>query len=1195
MGEQNPENSNEKDQIRRYLLGNVPDEAERERIEQKLMVDDRYYEELLFQEEELVEEYVNGELVPEESRALEAQILISERLEKKVGFAKGFGAYIAKQVPNEEMEIKSEKSSVFARLIKGLAFPVPAAAAIMVLLLAGIAFWAWYSRQSPAGEALIALNRAYQINRPIESRVTELDYAPFSNTRGASDDKVDLNERNRAELLLLNEVARNRSPETLLGLARIYLAKRSFEEAISQLESAQQLAPNNAEIQNDLGVAFLERSRASIKPGEGENLVLKSKALEKFERAIELDPNLLPAYFNRAACLQSLPLTEQARQAWQEYLRRDPDSPWSEEARRNLGLIESSQSKRPSNDEVLQAFFTAYRGNNDQLAHSIQSGNREMISGKLIPQQLAFLFAESNDGERAAYLSALDYLGRLDRQNSGDPFFAELSNFYSNLPAKRLPEVQGAHSAVKKGYELSLLTNFSAAREEFDRARSIYENLGNVWETMLCDYWIAYCDYQIDKIQDSSIRLIRLADISKEKKYYWLAAQVYYWLSVNSRTKNELSKAFKYVDDALEAALRTGDNYSIQKTYSWRADTRMRVKQFSSAAGDLENALGLGSMVAASPRQSWRDLDVATQLLYGMKLNQASAAFAREALQQNSDNIGDLSYERVSSARLARILGSLKKFDLALEFAERGKKAAESLKDPKNRQKGIAFAHFQQAGLDREKGDCQSAMAAYDRAIETYDSMEIGQYHYEARKGKLLCRLAASDGDVLDKELPEVLRLFEENRGRIVEEQNRNSFFNDEQSVYDLAISYEFARGNFETAFNYSERSRSRSLLDLIRKDGEVSYTKTQRGIVFDPDSVVIPLTLAELRPRIPLQTQIVEYAVLPDKILIWLVTNERFETYSVNISSEHLSRQVISFAEAIRNDDKEDIGTYSTPLYQALIRPIEPHLDKLKATFIVPDKILFRLPFAALSSDTSGQYLISNFRLAFSPSANVFVLSSESASLKGSTTDEVLLSIGDPNFDRSEFPGLNSLPAAAKEASEITKLYPRHTLLVGDLASKERIENAIDRSDIFHFAAHYSADPLSPMMSAFAVAGSGGESRFANYELLSNKFEKTKLVVLSACETAVETYYEGEGMIGAGRTLLAAGVPVVIASQWKIDSDATAELMEKFHRYRRQQNLPSVAALQRAQLEMLNGPSVSFRQPSSWAGFIALGGYSEF
>ena len=83
--------------------------------------------------------------------------------------------------------------------------------------------------------------------------------------------------------------------------------------------------------------------------------------------------------------------------------------------------------------------------------------------------------------------------------------------------------------------------------------------------------------------------------------------------------------------------------------------------------------------------------------------------------------------------------------------------------------------------------------------------------------------------------------------------------------------------------------------------------------------------------------------------------------------------------------------------------------------------------------------------------------------------------------------------------------------------------------------------------------------------------------------------------MIGIARDFLAAGVPLVVASQWKVDSDATAELMMLFHRYRKQQNVSTTNALRRAQIDLLNSPNEKLRSPYYWAAFASFGGHAEF
>jgi CHAT domain-containing protein len=105
----------------------------------------------------------------------------------------------------------------------------------------------------------------------------------------------------------------------------------------------------------------------------------------------------------------------------------------------------------------------------------------------------------------------------------------------------------------------------------------------------------------------------------------------------------------------------------------------------------------------------------------------------------------------------------------------------------------------------------------------------------------------------------------------------------------------------------------------------------------------------------------------------------------------------------------------------------------------------------------------------------------------------------------------------------------------------------------------------------------------------------RPRLAVLSACSTGVERYYNGEGMIGMARTFLAAGVPVVVASRWPVDTVPTMSLMTKFHEYRRLRKLATVDALRLAQTEIINDNSNQYSHPYYWAPFVTIGGYSTY
>jgi hypothetical protein len=80
------------------------------------------------------------------------------------------------------------------------------------------------------------------------------------------------------------------------------------------------------------------------------------------------------------------------------------------------------------------------------------------------------------------------------------------------------------------------------------------------------------------------------------------------------------------------------------------------------------------------------------------------------------------------------------------------------------------------------------------------------------------------------------------------------------------------------------------------------------------------------------------------------------------------------------------------------------------------------------------------------------------------------------------------------------------------------------------------------------------------------------ELVVLSACETGRGRVAGGEGVIGLRRSFHAAGARTVMASLWKVDDEATRDLMTLFYDNLWRRKLGPLEALRQAQLNTLRG-----------------------
>lgn len=1070
---------------------------------------------------------------------------------------------------------------------------------IAILLIFVISFLAWfYARNSIDRQTTAVLDEAYTGGRPLESRITGLKYAPFAITRGEKDEVRSAALR-QTELNLLDAVINDRSARNLHAQGRFYLAKGDLKQAIEGLEEAKKLGPDNARILSDLGTAYLEKSRTIPDEQGGEQLKMRAMALEEFEKAVEADPKMPEAVFNRSICRQLLALPFQTRQSWQDYLDLDPSSKWADEARRRLAQVETTSPGKNS-DELLQDFMTAYRARDDENAYRIVSRNREMITGKLIPQRLAKLITESDGDQKTGYISALEYIGKLENERSGDPFFAEMGEYYSSVSPTKLPLLAKAQNAVFQGYDLSAKNDHAAALKPFEEASFIFASEGDKWNAAICEYWVGYTLNRLNQVAESTNVLEKAVEPNKHFK--WIASQYYNWLSINMATTRQMSMAIEYNRKSLDLSEQTSDLYLSEKTLAAQGEIFRLLGQYDRSLALTSKNLQLTASPDASLRQKWRDLNSAASLFFVMKLYRTAAFFQSEAMDLAAGPMNEKTFVSQSGIKLGQIYGAEGRFSEASVYFDRGIRIAEDFSDTELSAKTVADARLRRAHMYRESGDCIKAVTDYDAALRFYGTEKFPAYTYNAYKGRLLCFLESENTAAFQAELPTIFGFFRDYRTKITEEENRNAFFAVEQDIYDIATDYEFRQQNMETAFNYSEASRARSLLDMQTSLAGIVHDSLRPEIKFSSE-LAEPLTLSALQPEIPEGVQVVQYSVLSDKTIIWLITRDTFRSFKSDIPANELRRKVLAYIGAVAKRDTagvQEVVEGSNELYRILLEPVRDALDPAKEVCFIPDKVLFRLPFAALISPDSGKYFLAEHTLTEAPSLNVFINSVRQADARAQRLPETILSIGNPAFDKKDFPGLPDLEAARPEAEKIAGLGDGNILLTGKNASKARVLAGMQNAAVIHFGGHYLVNEGSPLVSGFVLSPDPGsksreDSILANYEITADKLSNARLIVLAACETGVETYYNGEGMIGAARTFLAAGVPLVVASQWAVDSEATARLMVQFHRYRKTGQLSTAGALRRAQLDLLEEGSDLYRDPYYWAGFVTFGGYAQF
>ncbi len=1201
-------NPEDEKSIKSYLLGELSPEGT-QTLEDQLLRDDDFVEQVRLIEDELVEDYERGALSLHERKLFETHFLSTPKRKRKLMFVRRMNELAGKSSapPNFAPHPSSWINSLFIPRWK------IAAAFVLLIALAGVGVWRAYFDQSEVRQGLKALNVAYRSQRPVEARITGFGYAPWNVTRGNAQPVVDATSRDRAERLLLDASQEHPSHDAEHALGRLYLAEHKYDQAIAAFERALQTDGRNALLHNDLGVAHFEKGRNErAVDGDEKDIEAFGQSIALFNKAIELDESLLEAHFNRALAYQQMTLRRQAEEGWKEYLRRDANSPWADEARRNLKLLEESGQTLPPNiDAAVKSFLDASRSGDGVAAwkvvsHNYTSAGNE-VANRLLDSELGLLASPVDPVERGASLSSLSYLARLERERDGDRYTSELVSQYERATSRQRALLGEARRHMNAGYELFTKSNWAEAVGEYEKAKIAYERAGDDAEKTFVEYRLAHCYVFLPDLEKSRAGFEKLSSVSEAHEYRWLHAHALYGLAHVCINSSEFSQAADYSGRALSAFEQAGDLNGTLRCLVQLADVNRDLNRVGRSLGYLRRGLVLMDEAPAEPMQRW---GILVQVALGLSLRQlghAALSYQKEALSNALDMKRPLlvsrSYGYVGSAYAA-----MKMYSEALDSATRAFEIGRGMPEGAGGVEIMANASQQSGDILRQSGECGKAVEAYDQSIRLYDGLHVEYYSYAAHRGKFLCFMDARDDVSAGGELQTVLSLFDRYRSKITTENQRNNFFDKQQGIYDLAVRYAYERKHDPVkAFEYSEESRARSLLELLRQGGEV----LQKGDALDLNlsADTRPLTLAEIQNGLPENTQVLQYAALEDSVLIWVVTKSGIHVAEAGIGAQELNEKVrayLAVASVPPSSDGDDgLTTRAADLYRILVAPAEPFLDKTKFLCIVPDKVLHYLPYGALVSPASNNYLIEDYDLGLAPSSSVFVAESSSASEKAGAHDkrERLLSVGEPSFDRAAFPALAALPSATQEARAVSDFYtPDCRVLLHGEAGEQAVKSELQKADVAHFAMHYLVDESSEMRSGFPLVPERDASAehksddgfLQSYEIYQMRLSQTRLVVLSACQTGIEQQYDGEGAVSAARPFLVAGVPTVVASLWPVETDASMELMINFHRYRRRDALPTTEALRRAQVAMARGADVRYRHPYYWSPFVAIGGYAK-
>ena len=407
------------------------------------------------------------------------------------------------------------------------------------------------------------------------------------------------------------------------------------------------------------------------------------------------------------------------------------------------------------------------------------------------------------------------------------------------------------------------------------------------------------------------------------------------------------------------------------------------------------------------------------------------------------------------------------------------------------------------------------------------------------------------------------------------------------------------------------------------RRDSEESLERL--GVVPAPEPRTLPTGAvprppsgAALAGLLGAGTMLVEFTVLADRTYVFTLGGDETaaapRVYRLAAGRRQLERSIEEFRRQVAGRDIEARAA-GRALYDLLLAPAERRLQACRALVIVPDGVLWNLPFQALVLP-DGRYVVERQAVSYAPSAAVLPL------LVGHGGGEArraghrdLLALGNPEcrLDRTaQAPGatpagigggamptslrlpaeLSPLPDAQLEVQALAKLYGerRSTVYIGSQAVESRLKAEAWSYRILHIAAHGSLDDVHPMGSAIRLAwpdpDPAEDGHLEAREVLRLRLG-ADLVVLSGCQTGRGRLGRGEGIVGLTWAFALAGCPASVASQWRVDSAGTSRFMVAFHRALLAGATAS-EALRAAARTLLADPL--YAHPFYWAAFELIG-----
>ena len=765
---------------------------------------------------------------------------------------------------------------------------------------------------------------------------------------------------------------------------------------------------------------------------------------------------------------------------------------------------------------------------------------------------------ESRDGDNEVAVQKLEgslalYQG-LGRGNSSYDLYVE--RIYSAL-GRAYPEVgESARALLYLGKALEIAN----AQSDTTMIASLHNDIGYLY--------LEQEDYAQANAQFGESLKIYVAEKNQREE-----ARVLLNLGVVDQRRSNYDDALRYFRGSLRAATAT-DIAEVQIAADEGIGVVLIAKMdFHGATEALDKGLAIAKRLSDKTRQTeilWR----MAQVCYEMGNYSQSAALAESAVSlARASRLSKLLY--LATTTLGQSYAAQKKVEIAISTLTQAVEEVEAMRD-------------EVAGREEERqvffeSKVTPYQALMDLLIQQGRSLDALLYA-ERAKGRVLLDVLSGGRAELTKALTPAERENVQHLNRNISnlnEQIRKAETNNSASLESLYPRLDAARLEYQSfqdaAFvthpELNVRSGRTATIDRSGID----------GLTRNSDSAYL------------------EYVVSKERVYLFVLTatkatnGPQLKAYPLTVTPAELVRKVDQFHEELANLNPDYSGN-AHELYSLLVAPAAEQLKGVETLCIVPDGVLWNLPFQALMP-ADEHYLLEDHSIYYAPSLSVLREMSEKR--RGGRNANSLIAFGNPVIGKDEQRQVDlcPLPEAENEVGSIAKTagLEAKRVFIGRDASEKTFKNLAPGFSVIHLATHGVLDNRNPLYSHLLLTKTEGDTEddglLEAREIMEMRLD-ADLAVLSACDTANGKIAPGEGVMGMSWAFFVAGCRSMLVSQWKVNSSSTSQLMVNFYQQsdlvRTRSGGANARALRAAALQLMKDDR--YRHPFFWAGFVLVG-----